>query len=131
MLLGSYEISDYLDFIIQPKDLKPFIETLLDFLANDETFPWKVLDLYNILNNSPILQGIRKVSKSSTWDYYKERLQPVPYIPLPNDWDTYLAGLKKKQRHEIRRKMRRAADDHKYRFGSINRYIMRVQLRRN
>ena len=27
---------------------------------------------------------------------------------LPGDWETYLAGIDKKQRHEIRRKMRRA-----------------------
>jgi CelD/BcsL family acetyltransferase involved in cellulose biosynthesis len=27
---------------------------------------------------------------------------------LPGDWDTYLAGIDKKQRHEIRRKIRRA-----------------------
>jgi CelD/BcsL family acetyltransferase involved in cellulose biosynthesis len=29
-------------------------------------------------------------------------------ISLPGDWETYLAGIDKKQRHEIRRKMRRA-----------------------
>ncbi len=30
------------------------------------------------------------------------------YPSLPGDWETYLAGIVKKQRHEIRRKMRRA-----------------------
>jgi CelD/BcsL family acetyltransferase involved in cellulose biosynthesis len=29
-------------------------------------------------------------------------------LPLPDDWEAYLAGIKKKQRHEIRRKIRRA-----------------------
>jgi len=37
----------------------------------------------------------------------QERLQHCPYIPLPGDWEAYLAGIDKKQRHEIRRKMRR------------------------
>ena len=35
-------------------------------------------------------------------------MQHSPYIPLPGDWDAYLASIDKKQRHEIRRKIRRA-----------------------
>ena len=35
-------------------------------------------------------------------------MQHCPYIPIPGDWETYLASIDKKQRHEIRRKMRRA-----------------------
>ena len=31
-----------------------------------------------------------------------------PVIPLPDTWDAYLSSLDKKQRHEIRRKLRRA-----------------------
>jgi CelD/BcsL family acetyltransferase involved in cellulose biosynthesis len=38
----------------------------------------------------------------------QEQLQPAPIVMLPDDWDTYLAGIQKKQRHEIRRKIRRA-----------------------
>jgi CelD/BcsL family acetyltransferase involved in cellulose biosynthesis len=40
-----------------------------------------------------------------------------PIIPLPATWDDYLMALPKKQRHEIRRKLRRAegaADTHFY-----------------
>jgi hypothetical protein len=36
-----------------------------------------------------------------------ERVYHCPSIPLPGDWETYLAGIDKKQRHEIRRKLRR------------------------
>jgi CelD/BcsL family acetyltransferase involved in cellulose biosynthesis len=36
--------------------------------------------------------------------------KPSPSIPLPGDFETYLAGIDKKQRHEIRRKMRRAEE---------------------
>ena len=31
-------------------------------------------------------------------------------ITLPGDWEIYLAGIDKKQRHEVRRKMRRAEE---------------------
>ena len=37
-------------------------------------------------------------------------LQHSPYIKLPGDWETYICSIDKKQRHEIRRKMRRAAE---------------------
>ncbi len=38
-------------------------------------------------------------------------MQHCPYIPIPGDWETYLASIDKKQRHEIRRKMRRAESE--------------------
>ena len=31
----------------------------------------------------------------------------TPYMELPDSWDDYLAGLRKKDRHELRRKLRR------------------------
>jgi CelD/BcsL family acetyltransferase involved in cellulose biosynthesis len=48
------------------------------------------------------------------------RLQHSPYIPLPADWETYLSGIDKKQRHEIRRKMRRAEEA----AGEVRWYIV-------
>jgi predicted N-acyltransferase len=39
-----------------------------------------------------------------------ENAYHTPAIPLAADWDTYLAGIDKKQRHEIRRKLRRAEE---------------------
>ncbi len=44
------------------------------------------------------------------WTFTQERTYHVPSIPLAGDFETYLAGIDKKQRHEIRRKMRRAED---------------------
>jgi CelD/BcsL family acetyltransferase involved in cellulose biosynthesis len=42
------------------------------------------------------------------WNITKERIQPAPYILIPHSWNEYLNGIKKKQRHEIRRKLKRA-----------------------
>jgi CelD/BcsL family acetyltransferase involved in cellulose biosynthesis len=43
------------------------------------------------------------------WQFERRDLQHCPYIPLPGNFETYLAEqVEKKQRHEIRRKMRRA-----------------------
>src|SRR4030042_916931 len=52
MLLGSIEISDYLDFIVSPSLANEFAEAMLLFLASDSSPRWKILDLYNIFDNS-------------------------------------------------------------------------------
>jgi CelD/BcsL family acetyltransferase involved in cellulose biosynthesis len=107
LLLGSIEISDFLDFIAKPADLPQFIDLLLDYLSSPDSPSWKVMDLYNMLENSPTLPALQEAAQKRGWNYSQECLQHCPYIPLPGDWETYLAGIDKKQRHEIRRKMRR------------------------
>jgi len=108
MLLGSIEISDYLDFIIRETDVETFTNALFELLKTEAAPSWQVLDFYNLLDNSPSIPAIASAAHKQGWNFEMERLQPCPYIELPSDWDTYLANLKKKHRHEIRRKLRRA-----------------------
>lgn len=108
MLLGSLEIADYLDILARPADLAAFIAAVLDFLSGPEAPAWDVLDLYNILESSPSLPVLQAEAERRGLKLTTERLQHCPYIPLPGDWETYLAEIDKKQRHEIRRKIRRA-----------------------
>jgi CelD/BcsL family acetyltransferase involved in cellulose biosynthesis len=109
MLLGSIEISDYLDLIVSQDDLAEFVDELLPFLRNN--LPnWEILDLYNILDGSPTLGALEDVAGQRGWRCRVEKLQHSPYIALSGNWETYLAGIDKKQRHEIRRKMRRAQE---------------------
>jgi len=110
LLIGSIEISDYLDLIGRTKSLPEFIDELLALLASDQAPPWKALDLYNLPDYSPTLTLLEAAAQRFGWNYQLQPLQKSPYIPLPGDWDTYLAGIDKKQRHEIRRKMRRAEE---------------------
>lgn len=107
MFLGSIEISDYLDIIAPPGDLPQFLEALLDHLTSVQSPAWEVLDWYNLVETSPTLKALQAVASHKGWEYQQERLQHCPYIPLPGDWEAYLARIDKKQRHEIRRKMRR------------------------
>jgi CelD/BcsL family acetyltransferase involved in cellulose biosynthesis len=108
MLIGSIEISDYLDLIVKPENLTDFIGLLLDNLSGPDAPAWQVLDLYNLLEGSPTLPALKSAAEARGWSYTQEQLQTCPYITLPGDWEEYLAGIDKKQRHEIRRKMRRA-----------------------
>jgi CelD/BcsL family acetyltransferase involved in cellulose biosynthesis len=108
MLIGSIEISDYLDVIAADEDLPAFTEALLEHLDRLEAPAWDVLDLYNILEDSPTLALLEAAALKRGWSFKQEQVQPAPRISLPDSWEEYLAGIQKKQRHEIRRKIRRS-----------------------
>ncbi len=122
LLLGSIEISDYLDLIVRPTDLSTFISGLLDFLGHSgpaglsvpapeaETKPWQILDWQNLPEASPTLPVLRAEAEKRGWTFIQEQTYHVPSIPLTGDFETYLSGIDKKQRHEVRRKMRRAEE---------------------
>ncbi len=109
--LGAAEISDYLDWIVTPDYLPDFIPNVLAELDRLE-FPWKQLILENVLEDSPGISVLEQAALARGWKFEKELLQNCPLLNLPGDWDSYLAGIDKKQRHEIRRKMRRAAESY-------------------
>ncbi|MFZ0533686.1 MAG: GNAT family N-acetyltransferase [Anaerolineales bacterium] len=110
MLLGSIEISDYLDVIARPEDMPAFIEALLEQMTQEQALTFHLLDWYNLLEDSPTLLAMQAAAKKLGWKVTQEPLQHCPYIPLPGDWEKYICSIDKKQRHEIRRKMRRAED---------------------
>jgi len=118
LLLGSIEISDYLDLIVQPEDLAAFLPGLLDFLATVPT-GWKTLDWHNLLETSPSLPLLQAEAGRRGWSFAVEKTYHAPSIPLAGDFETYLAGIDKKQRHEIRRKVRRAEE-----MGGVGWYIV-------
>ena len=105
--LGSIEISDFLDFIVSEKELGDFLSGLLHFLTNTSTGSLREMELYNLRDDSPSIQTLESLCAASEIPLSISKLQPSPFIPLPGDWDGYLTGIKKKQRHEIRRKIRR------------------------
>jgi CelD/BcsL family acetyltransferase involved in cellulose biosynthesis len=107
MLLGSIEISDYLDLMVCPEALDEFLEALLHHLASPAAPAWESLDWYNLVDSSPTLPALEAAARRRGWRFEAIPMQHCPYIPLPGDWEAYLAGIDKKQRHEIRRKMRR------------------------
>lgn len=108
LFLGSIEISDYLDFIVQPDNLTAFTASLLTFLkTNPDIPPWDTLDLYNLLDSSPSLEQLQQSVTALGWSFSNAVTNHAPVINLPGDWEAYLASLDKKQRHELRRKIRR------------------------
>ncbi len=114
-LLGSVEISDFLDLIVGQADLPSFAAGLLDFLSDPASMPlaWQKIKLQNLFENSPTLEVLQALAEKHGWNFIQERTYHAPSIPLVGDFEKYLCGIDKKQRHEIRRKMRRAEESGK------------------
>ena len=108
LLIGSIEISDYLDLIVRIDDHAPFVTGLLDFLASSLPDSWSGLDWYNLPDSSPTLAALKAESTQRGWTHLEEMYRPTPRIALNGDFEEYLSRVEKKQRHEIKRKMRRA-----------------------
>lgn len=108
LFLGSIEISDYLSLLVAPENLESFTAELFDFLKESQEVPdWQVLDLYNIFASLPLIPALEKAAESLGWQTLIVETDHAPGITLPGDWEAYLSELSKKQRHEIRRKIRR------------------------
>jgi CelD/BcsL family acetyltransferase involved in cellulose biosynthesis len=112
LLLGSIEISDYLDLIVRPEHLSAFVSGLFDFLSHPSTgLPaWHSLDWYNLLETSATIPVLKAEAQKRGWAFLQENAYHAPSIPLLDDFEIYLSNIDKKQRHEIRRKMRRARE---------------------
>ncbi len=122
MLVGSHAISDYLDLIVAPSRLEAFAAALLDRLTAPDVPAWHVLDLYNLPRVSPTRTALARAAAARGWCAAEQPLEPTPIIRLPDNWDAYLAMMDKKERHELKRKMRRLEGNETkatWRFGTL------------
>src|SRR5512138_3758665 len=67
MLVGSIEISDYLDLIVRADDQARFLSGLLDFLGSSVAEEWSALDWYNLPDSSPTLAALKEESDKRGW----------------------------------------------------------------
>jgi len=75
--------------------------------------PWDVIDLRRLRSDDPVTgaleQALRRAAQAEGWEVCRETEDVCPVVNVDgSDWDAYLATLGKKDRHEIRRKIRRA-----------------------
>lgn len=119
MLIGSIEISDYLDLIVRRQDVHRFLSGLVDFLASSLGDRWSAIDWYNLPDDSPTLAALKADSETRGWIHSEAVYRPTPRIALNGSFEDYLSRLDKKQRHELRRKMRRASES-----GRVNFYVV-------
>ncbi len=112
-VVGCIEVADYLDLILEIGAEEGVYTAFLDWLADVEAAPaWDLLNLCNQPDASLAHSLFLQLAQARGWaaDVAQEDVCPIIELPSGEEdgWETYLAGLDKKERHEIRRKMRRA-----------------------
>lgn len=105
---GCVEETDYLDLITPAASAETAWRAVLDVIMSDAFPAWHALELCNIPAESPTREILTGLSAEYGLTFSTEQQEVCPIITLPETFDAYLAGLDKKQRHEIRRKLRRA-----------------------
>lgn len=105
--VGCVDVSDYLDLLVDKNYLTLVQQALLDYLEQSSEIGWDVISLCSLPHNSPTHTQLAEAARARGWQVRVQEQNVCPVITLPDSWEGYLAGIDKKQRHEIRRKMRK------------------------
>ncbi|MBI4283181.1 MAG: GNAT family N-acetyltransferase [Chloroflexi bacterium] len=103
-LLGSVDVCDYLDFVVVPGMERDFFSTLLDDLKQKGI---NYLDLRPLRPDATVLTHLVDIAQSRGYEVLCQPEDVSAELDLPASWEEYLAILNTKQRHEVRRKLRR------------------------
>jgi CelD/BcsL family acetyltransferase involved in cellulose biosynthesis len=116
-LIGDTDVCDYHDFIITPGLEGEFYNFILDDLKKNGI---RHLDLKHLRPDSTVLTTLTAVAENRRYSVVSTRDDLSLEIDLPSRWDEYLASLSSKQRHEVRRKLRRLLEEGKVEYRFIN-----------
>ncbi|MEW5784473.1 MAG: GNAT family N-acetyltransferase [Bacillota bacterium] len=113
---GSPDVCDYMDCSVIRGAEKTFIRCLLGYLARNGV---RQLDLHSLRPDAAALTGLAALAAEGAVRYSCTREAVSLELDLPATWEGYLERLNKKQRHEVRRKLRRLEEAAAYRYRVI------------
>jgi CelD/BcsL family acetyltransferase involved in cellulose biosynthesis len=105
--IGSIDVCDYQDFIITPGSENDFFTVLLDNLKDKGI---RQLDLKHVRVDSTVYGYLTSVARDKGYQVECRAEEVSVEMDLPSTWDEYLERLSSKQRHEVRRKLRRLTE---------------------
>jgi CelD/BcsL family acetyltransferase involved in cellulose biosynthesis len=114
VFFGASYHADYATVLAAPGDLNAVCEAVAESLAAQDPSRWDVVDLRRLRHGDPatdaLVGAFEWAAPRAGWLVTREQEDVCPVVTLPPgvDFDGYLAALGKKERHEIRRKIRRA-----------------------
>ncbi len=110
-VVGCIEVSDYLDLIVEAGQEQPLYAAFLDWLGAADAAGgapgWDALDLCNQPAATLAHTLLPELARARGWQAEVTQEDVCPIVELSGDFDTSLEGLDTKQRHEVRRKLRR------------------------
>ena len=102
--IGDKNVCDNLDFIVAPHSAADFYHCLITYLKQDGV---KRLELEPVRRDSSVMTHLLAVAEKTGCRYSYTDDDLYYALNLPGSWDDYLTMLRGKERHEIRRKLRR------------------------
>ncbi|HEY7527637.1 MAG TPA: GNAT family N-acetyltransferase [Candidatus Deferrimicrobiaceae bacterium] len=107
-LLGGEQVSDSLDAVVaaglEGAFWSEFLGSPREMLAEGP------IRLPSLVEGTPSLSVLPGVCRERGIAFAVEEADRSPFIPLPVSFESYLERLGKKERHELRRKLRRAEE---------------------
>ncbi len=117
--VGCVDVSDYLDLLVDRDYVEPVYQAFLDCLASGGV-AWDKLYLCSLPHNSITHTHLAEAARARGWRVEVKQQDVCPVISLPGEWEEYLAGIDKKQRHEIRRKTRKIESEAETRWYAVS-----------
>lgn len=102
--LGNPDVCDYQDIIASPGQGVRVINAAIQHLAERGL---RRLDLGSLHPDAVALQALNRLASDSALTLHLSQDDVTYEMDLPPHWDDYLMQLSSKQRHEVRRKIRR------------------------
>jgi hypothetical protein len=106
-LLGGEQVSDSLDAVVVSGGEAGFWSEFLS--RSRDLLSTRPLLLPNLVEGSPSIACLPRVCAELGYSFRLEEMDRSPYVPLPSSFEEYLRLLGTKERHELRRKIRRAS----------------------
>ncbi|MEP7215997.1 MAG: GNAT family N-acetyltransferase [Anaerolineaceae bacterium] len=104
--LGDPNVRDYAGPLVAPGHEEMAAAGLLEWLTEDLT---RRVELWGLRGDGSFVGALMAVAGPMGWQAERIAEAVSPQMALPADFETYLAGLSKNARHEIRRKLRNLA----------------------
>ena len=114
ILFGASYHADYATVLADPSDLPSVSRAVAAYVASPASGDWDVVDLRRLRCADPtaaeLAAALGPLEMANGWTLNVEREDVCPVVTFPEgvDIEGFLATLGKKERHEIRRKVRRA-----------------------
>ena len=116
--IGGENVCDYQDVIVTSNHYPEFFKAILTHLKKKEV---RSLQLGTLRPDSVSFTELPNLAKRNGYAVICDQVAYSHEIPLPRTWESYLQMLEGKQRHEIRRKLRRLNEAGEIRFRVIKR----------
>ena len=105
--IGDLELCDYFDVLMAPRRQEQVAQAIAGYIVSEASEDVEIR-LSNLSADSPTNALLQDSLAGEGLLVETDTIETCPTIVLPPEWNAYLATLRGKDRHELRRKIRRA-----------------------